>query len=235
MKILGIDFGTVRIGLAIQIEGVEIPLETIEHRDYRKSLKEIFSQREIDLTVIGLPISMSGRFNQLAMKAVSFAEKVKKIFSGRVILTDERLTTKSSERIAKNSGLSFSTRRDMLSAMEILRNYSRGTTANWEVRDLFPICRNFSPIDTGKKALLYAPLSSKIEGLDSTKEMDVYVEDPQIYFSFLKKGFTPKNLLDDIDFSTYDIIVVTEGDKLPASHIELADNCTVHMCSWLNG
>ena len=122
MKILGIDFGTVRIGLAIQIEGVEIPLETIEHRDYRKSLKEIFSQREIDLTVIGLPISMSGRFNQLAMKAVSFAEKVKKIFSGRVILTDERLTTKSSAIIAKNRSLNCSSLHDMLSATEIPRN-----------------------------------------------------------------------------------------------------------------
>lgn len=86
-----------------------------------------------------------------------------------------------------------------------------------------------------KKALLYAPLSSKIVGLDSTKEMDVYVEDPQIYLSFVKKGFKPKNLLDDIDFSTYDIIVITEGAELPASSIEPADNCAVYMCSWLNG
>jgi putative Holliday junction resolvase len=80
---LGIDFGTSRIGLALQIEGVEIPLRTIDHSGYRKTLSRILEEKKVEIVVIGLPISMSGRFSESTMRAVSFAEKVKNIYSGQ--------------------------------------------------------------------------------------------------------------------------------------------------------
>ncbi len=236
MKILGIDFGTVRIGLALQIEGIEMPLKTIENKGYRNSLKRIFSERELDAVVVGMPISMSGRYNQSAMKAVSFAEKVKNIFRGPVLLVDERLSTSNSKRVAQASGMDFGILRDTLSAMEILRNYSRPGVLRWEVKEDFPVCRDFPDVASANAVLLLSPKSARIENLDRVEaKLSIYTEDPQCYLAFLRKGFKPVNLIDDIDFSTYDIIVIARDDHQIRKTVSKTRASTVYECSWLNG
>lgn len=233
---LGIDFGTSRIGLALQIEGVEIPLRTIDHSGYRKTLSRILEEKKVEIVVIGLPISMSGRFSESTMRAVSFAEKVKNIYSGPVFLVDESLTTETAMRMSQEVGQDFSKVKDVFSAMQILRNESSITARRWEVRERRVVCRDLREIPSNSRVLLYKPESARIEGIDSLEtDPGVFVEDPQIFLAFKRKGMNPVNLIDDIDFSTYDIIVIACGEELDGKLELNSEGPQVIECSWLNG
>ncbi|MBN2252355.1 MAG: Holliday junction resolvase RuvX [Kosmotogaceae bacterium] len=233
---LGIDFGTSRIGLALQIEGVEIPLYSIDHAGYRKSLPEILKEKKIEMVVIGLPISMSGRYSESTMRAVSFAEKVKKMFPGNVVLVDETLTTESARRMSVEIGIEFAKVRDVFSAMTILRNESSGKSVIWEVHSNRSKCLNLPELPSGSRVLFFKPKSGLIKGIDSLeKTPGVFVEDPQVFLSFFRKGLKPVNLIDDIDFSTYDIIVIACGEALDGMAHLNSRGLQVIECSWLNG
>ncbi|MFA6976326.1 MAG: Holliday junction resolvase RuvX [Mesotoga sp.] len=233
---LGIDFGTSRIGLALQIEGVEIPLYSIDHAGYRKSLLEILKEKRIETVVVGLPISMSGRYSESTMKAVSFAEKVKKMFPGNVLLVDETLTTESARKMSVEIGIEFAKVRDVFSAMQILRNESSGKAVKWEVHNNRSVCRNLPELPLGSRVLFFKPKSGLIKGIDSLDKMPgVFVEDPQVFLSFFRKGLKPVNLIDDIDFSTYDIIVIACGEALDGMVHLNSRGLQVIECSWLNG
>lgn len=233
---LGIDFGTSRIGLALQVENIEIPLFAIDHTGYKKNLLRIIEEKGIEEIVIGLPISMSGRFSESTLKAVSFAEKVKSIFPGRVFLVDETLTTETARRLSSEAGQDFSKVRDVFSAIQILRNYSSGMSKKWEVKEERGVCRDLPRLASESRVLFYRPRSAMIEGLDCLEtEPGVLVEDPQVFLSFVRKGMKPVNIVDDIDFSSYDIIVIACGEELDGMVDLNSEGPQVIECSWLNG
>lgn len=236
MKILGIDFGTVRLGIAIQLEGIQLPLKTVAREGYRERLKEVLAERDIDSIVIGLPISMSGRYSQSTMRAVSFAEKVKRLFGGKVFMVDERLTSETSKRVALQSEIDLPARRDTLSAMEILRNFSRDHVKKWEIKNTLPVCRDLVLPESGERVLLYKPRSASIDEIHSYSDrLGIYVEDPQVFLAFKKKKLNPVNLIDDLELSTYDIIVIARGDELERAVLSQAKKIKFAECSWLNG
>ena len=102
--ILAIDYGTVRIGLAIaDIEtALPRPLTTIDrvnrNEDMRR-LREVTREHAVKEIVVGLPLRLDGTRGDMAEEATRFGERVRKQLGLPVEMVDERLTSWEAERL----------------------------------------------------------------------------------------------------------------------------------------
>jgi len=120
MKIIGIDYGEKRIGLAISDETQMLAreLEIVDPASVIKKLSELIEQEEIEKIVVGLPLNMSGQSTQKTEEVLAFVEKLKNKFSVPVETFDERLSSVMAGHLPgghKNV--------DSLAAQIILQNY----------------------------------------------------------------------------------------------------------------
>ena len=103
MRVLGIDYGSERIGLAVSDpDGVlALPAGYLE-RTHRAAdlaaLRDWASGREIEQIVIGLPLHMDGRSGREAEAVLSFAEELRAVTSLPIDTVDERWTSQQAER-----------------------------------------------------------------------------------------------------------------------------------------
>ena len=100
MRILGIDYGEARVGIAItdQLNITVQGLETIQRNGSDKvilrRLDEIFEKYEVDTIVVGMPLNMNGTMSERAKITEQFVHKLKCKYNKMEIHTiDERLTT----------------------------------------------------------------------------------------------------------------------------------------------
>jgi putative Holliday junction resolvase len=127
--ILGIDFGRVRIGLAIsdELRFLAHPLETISaNKEAVKRIAEIVRERKIDIVVVGIPKHMSGEIGQAANEALQFVDKLRAQLPCAVETWDERLTTVAANRALSESGKKTRQTRkfvDQVAAQMILQGY----------------------------------------------------------------------------------------------------------------
>jgi len=102
-KILAIDYGRARIGLAIAASrhGVAQPFQTLErinrNEDMRR-LRELARQQGVRFVLVGLPLRMDGTRGEMAEEAERFAQRVRKQVGVAVEMVDERLTSWEAER-----------------------------------------------------------------------------------------------------------------------------------------
>jgi putative Holliday junction resolvase len=131
LKILGIDPGKKRVGLAIGNCRFRIATgyKTIKYGSKEKfinTLQSIVEEEEIDLVVIGLPKNMNGTEGESANFSKRLADLIKRNLNLKVEFVDERLTTEEAIRqihqAEKKVGKSKETI-DMLSAAIILQSY----------------------------------------------------------------------------------------------------------------
>jgi len=131
MKILGLDIGSKRIGVAVSDElGITAQgLLTIERKsdeEVNHKLRDIISRDVIKEIVVGLPLNMNGSRGPQAEGAAAFAENLEKSFGIPVKLWDERMSTMEGERILIAAGASRAKRKkkiDKLAAQVILQSY----------------------------------------------------------------------------------------------------------------
>ena len=131
-RILGIDYGQVRTGLALSdmSETLASPLKTIKMAkdpkiSIEKLLKEI-AEHTIVRLVVGLPLLLSGKESNMTQTVKVFAKNLETASSLPVILWDERLTSKEVERLmieAKVKRKKRTSHLDTLSATLILQSY----------------------------------------------------------------------------------------------------------------
>ena len=125
-KILGIDYGGKRIGTAIGfLEGkISIPFEVIENKNFDfilGEIKRIVKEENIDLIVVGLPISLSGEGKSNQLKEIKiFINNLKNEISLDVVEEDERLSSKEAGNLLIGSK---GGKRDDVAAMLILQSY----------------------------------------------------------------------------------------------------------------
>lgn len=95
-KLLGIDYGDKRIGLAIaELGSIAVPLKVLENnKDLFKNLQEIISQENIDEIVVGLPTSLSGQSNERLIITQEFVDLLEENIKTPVKVVDEQLTSK---------------------------------------------------------------------------------------------------------------------------------------------
>jgi len=131
MRSAGIDFGKVRVGLAVSDE-LGLMAHARPHLDGRnpgqlvEALKVLASEEGIELFVVGLPLSLDGREGAAARRARAFAGRLQERTGRRVILMDERLTTKQASLQLRASGQDSKRQRatiDSASAAVLLQTY----------------------------------------------------------------------------------------------------------------
>ena len=98
MKILGIDLGRARTGLALSdiTELYAHPLCVISERredSLAKKIISIIEENNVDKVVLGLPKNMDGSLGESAQRAIAFGEKLKEFLNITIVMQDERNTT----------------------------------------------------------------------------------------------------------------------------------------------
>lgn len=131
MRVLGLDLGRRRIGLALSDpKGVlALPVGALERRDLAsdlEALRTLAAERGVERIVVGLPVHMSGRVGAEAAAAASFARSLAQATGLPVDTLDERWTTVEAERALRAAGSKASRRRelvDSVAAAILLRTY----------------------------------------------------------------------------------------------------------------
>ena len=125
--ILAIDYGTKRIGLAVNnILGIVTPLDFIENNSQKiKKLRQIIQEKNIRKIVLGLPVALSGKEELAAQNVRKFAEELA-VLNLPIVFSDERLSTASAHKMMLQYGMSEKERRtkvDSLAACILLEDY----------------------------------------------------------------------------------------------------------------
>ena len=134
MRILALDHGTRRIGVAVSDETKTIaqPLEFIPAEPFAPfldRLKIILAEREVDLILIGLPRNMDGSYGPAAQKVHSFVAVLKSAITVPIRLWDERLTSAQANRVLLQGGVRRQDRKekvDKMAAAILLQSYLDG-------------------------------------------------------------------------------------------------------------
>lgn len=100
MRWLGVDPGTVRVGIAIcdDQERIAVPLEIVPANVAVPALRTIARREEVGGIVIGLPLSLDGVERTSAAAARKFGERVRRVLGLPVEYEDERWTTVTAEQ-----------------------------------------------------------------------------------------------------------------------------------------
>jgi putative Holliday junction resolvase len=114
-RVLGLDLGDARIGVAISDDGrrLAVPLGTVRTGapDDVKAIADLVAEHDVALVVVGHPLMLSGEARQRAHLAERFAEALRAILPVEVLLQDERLSTAEAERALREAGASGRERR----------------------------------------------------------------------------------------------------------------------------
>lgn len=127
-RVLGVDYGTTRIGLAIS-DGLGItarPLEVVRREDLEKALGRIAEEYEVETVVVGLPTSLSGHEGNSATGARRLGDEIGGILRVDVVFVDERFTSRMAEAALLESGMKRRDRKgtvDKVAAAIILQTY----------------------------------------------------------------------------------------------------------------
>ena len=130
-RILAIDFGTKRIGLALSdpLGFTAQGLETLTVQSKQKTLDhltKLCADLGVDEIVVGMPINMNGTFGPKAQETTGWVEKLREAVKIPVKTWDERLTSREADRLMIETGLSRKRQKqesDRMAATIILQNY----------------------------------------------------------------------------------------------------------------
>jgi putative Holliday junction resolvase len=131
MRILALDHGSKRIGVAISDElgMIALPLQYLPAEplaDFMVLLKDIIDKKEVGEILVGLPRNMNGTYGPAAEKAREFVAALKTVFTVPVKTWDERLTSVQANRCLIEAGLRRDKRRqrvDQTAAALLLQSY----------------------------------------------------------------------------------------------------------------
>lgn len=132
-RILGIDYGQVRIGLALSDERkiFASPYQTLAAGKTGKETAELIFRAvapkgPIERIILGLPLMMSGKESPMSIKVREFALELETVFGIPLTLWDERLTSAMVEKEMRGAQVKRKKRAevvDQLAAAAILQNY----------------------------------------------------------------------------------------------------------------
>ena len=128
-RILAIDYGRKRIGLALSDElgATAQPLLTIQRtnrRDVIRRLREICAKHGVAQIIVGHPLHMTGEAGEMAAEAASFAMRLSKELGIETELVDERLTTwEARQTMTETKSRRKGEPIDAIAAAVLLRDY----------------------------------------------------------------------------------------------------------------
>ena len=134
MRIMGLDYGSKTVGVAVSdplgltAQGIEIVRRKSENklRQTLARIEELVSEYQVERIVVGYPKNMNNTVGERALKSLEFKEKLEKRTGLPVVMWDERLTTVEAERTLMEAGVRRENRKqylDELAAVFILQGY----------------------------------------------------------------------------------------------------------------
>jgi putative Holliday junction resolvase len=127
MRVAGFDPGERRIGIAISVGEASFPLEVVERVDgWPGRVRHLLDDYEVDLLVVGVPLSLDGGETESTRMARRFIDELKRIFDLPIEEVDERFSSRGVERALTQAGVSTRDQRgrvDDLAAADILQRY----------------------------------------------------------------------------------------------------------------
>lgn len=138
MRVLGVDPGTKRVGIALGDSETRVatPLTVLERgrnpTGYHRSLVALVDEWEVGLVVVGHPITLRGDRGRAAADAEAEAAALGGVLHVPVTLYDERLTTVTAHRSLQEQGLDSRARRgkvDAVAAAVLLQSWLDGSAA----------------------------------------------------------------------------------------------------------
>ena len=120
MKILGIDYGEKRIGLAIgdETQTFARELTILSPKEFWEQIQSLINEHHISQIALGWPLNMSGNMTEKTNEVKAFQERLEKFVEIKIDITDERL---SSQMVGNLPG--GDRKIDSLAAQIILQNY----------------------------------------------------------------------------------------------------------------
>ena len=130
-RILGLDYGTRRIGAAVSDprRSIATPLEVYERRNIQRDAahyQTLVKEHDVDRIVVGLPLHTGGGEGGLAKQARIFGLWLTEQTGIPVVYQDERYSTVDADEVLRSAGFKVKDRkakRDMLAARILLQNY----------------------------------------------------------------------------------------------------------------
>ena len=131
MRVLAIDHGTKRMGIALSDETATIaqPLEFIPAEpfgDFLARLKQLLTEKQVDQILIGMPRNMDGSYGPAALKVQEFVAVLKETIAIPIKTWDERLTSAQANRMLIQADLRRDKRKqrvDAAAAAILLQSY----------------------------------------------------------------------------------------------------------------
>lgn len=135
MRALGLDLGSVRIGVAVSDDAgrVATPIEVIRRSRSRdvdhRAIAALADEWEVGIIVVGLPLSLDGSVGKAAKQALAEADRIGVVTKRPVATYDERLTTVSAHQVLREQGVAGPDRKelvDMVAAAVLLQSWLDG-------------------------------------------------------------------------------------------------------------
>ena len=134
MRILALDHGTKRIGVAVsdEMKMIATPLEFIPAEPFAEflaRLREILREKEVEMILIGLPRNMDGSYGPAALKVQEFVAVLKDAVTIPIQTLDERLTSVQAHRFLTEAEVGGRKRKgkvDKSAAAILLQSYLDG-------------------------------------------------------------------------------------------------------------
>ena len=131
MRILAIDHGTRRMGIAVsdELQMIAQPLEYIPAEpfaDFLTRLKEILQEKEVEMILIGMPRNMDGSYGPAALKVQDFVATLNRALAVPIKTWDERLTSAQANRFLIQGNVRRDKRKekvDKMAAAILLQSY----------------------------------------------------------------------------------------------------------------
>ena len=131
MRVLALDPGSVRVGVAIsdELRMIARPLEFIPAEPFLAlvdRVKELIRDQQVELIVVGMPRNMDGAYGEAANKAREFIAALKDVIVVPIRTWDERLTTVSAAKALRSGGTKAANQRgkiDAAAAAVLLQGY----------------------------------------------------------------------------------------------------------------
>jgi putative Holliday junction resolvase len=131
MRVLAIDHGTKRMGLAVSDElgMIANPLEFVFAEPFDKflaRLNEVIAEKKVELLLVGMPRNMDGTYGPAAEKVRDFITKLKETISLPIKTWDERLTSAQANRFLIQADVRRDERKqkvDKMAAAILLQSY----------------------------------------------------------------------------------------------------------------
>ena len=122
MRVLAIDHGTVRMGIAMsdELKIIAQPMEFIPAEPFSgflKRLRELLGEYEVELILLGMPRNMDGSYGEASLKVREFEAGLKNTITLPVKTWDERLTSVQANRALSLGGVKKQKKRQSVDAM----------------------------------------------------------------------------------------------------------------------